>query len=158
VVDGGGVATAVAAPLAVAGEDAGPGPAGPGGVPPLGDDVLDETYDAREREDAQLYVGLRFVHDGDLPAEHADRVAQGHPVEGSEVGVEYEYRVHRNHLPILVAGWVCARVRTCERLAGFEPAVFAMARRRSSSELQPHGADGGSRTREPRPYQGRALT
>ena len=77
-------------------------------------------YDAGHREVADAYVWLRFVHHRDLAEEHANRVAQADPLERAQVCVQDKDCLHRFHLP-RVTGDV-------ERLAGFEPATFTMAR------------------------------
>src|SRR5439155_8484084 len=115
VVDGGGVAAAVGAAPAVAQHHAAPGPGRSGVVPPPGHDVLDEPYDLRDREDADEYVRLRFVHDRDLAEEHAYGVAEADPVQRPEVGVEDENGVHRfTSFGRLVVDFL-------ERLRGVEP-------------------------------------
>src|SRR5204862_6060547 len=74
--------------------------------------VLDEPDPPRQRPDTQPYVGLRFVHDSDLPVQHPDRVAQADPVQRAEIGVEDEYMLHRFTSFVVVE---------LERLRGVEP-------------------------------------
>src|SRR5262245_2672012 len=70
VVDGRRPAAAVRAVAAVALVHARAGPGRPGRVAPAGHDVLHEPDNGRHREDTEPYVGLRFMHDRDPPAQH----------------------------------------------------------------------------------------
>ena len=75
-------------------------------------------------------AAVRFVDHGHLPAQHPDRVAQAHPVQRAEIGIENQYRVHRDHLLVVVeserlTGWCRARDSNPHR-TGFEPAASAI--------------------------------
>src|SRR6266516_4702779 len=87
VVDGGRRPAAVRTPAPVPDQYAGAGPAGRGRVPPLGDDVLHQAEHLGPGEGTDAAVRLRLVYDGDLPAQHPDRVVQRHPVQRTEICV-----------------------------------------------------------------------
>src|SRR5262249_51144423 len=118
VVDGGGVAAAVAAGATVADQHSLAGPRGAGRVAPPRDDISDESHDRRHREDTDQPVGFGLVNLGHAAHQHAHRVAETDPVERAEVGVD-DQDVHR----ILLSS-----SRWSERTTGLEPATLTLAR------------------------------
>jgi hypothetical protein len=94
VVDGCGMAAAVAAAATVAPEHTSPGPGRAGVETPAGHDVPDEAHHPWHRVHADELVRFGFVDFRHAAHEHAYRVAETDPVERAEVGVD-DQDVHR---------------------------------------------------------------
>lgn len=92
VINRGGDRTAVTAPMVVPGQHPRPRPRRTSAVPPPGVDVTLQSQHSRSRIGAmKKSSGLCLMDDCDLTEEHAYRMPQAHPVQRTEVRVEYQH-------------------------------------------------------------------